>query len=178
MWTTRYPPFWRWDSYAGAACFHFTAALSFGGLSLHFSPEVLSVEVDQKVSLASMGSREPYITSACWGKANFLQNFPQLESRPYTNNFLRGQKMLFPIRQAEQNRIQSLTFSVLPMKRQLLCQGDAGEQSELSPLQEIEVAISARQFATSLAVSVQLCCEMSLAVKPKQLFFSLLEGYF
>lgn len=118
-----------------------------------------------------MGSREPCVTSACWGKANFLQNFRQLESRPYTNNFLRGQKMLFPIRQVEQNRIQSLAFSVLPMKRQLLCQGDTGEQSELSPLQEIEVAISARQFATSLAASVQLCCEMSLAAKPKQLFF-------
>lgn len=81
------------------------------------------------------------------------------------------------------NRIENWVFSVLQMKRQHLCQGDSGVQlhdklaSVLSPLQEAEVAISERQFATSLAVSVQLHCEMSLVAKPKQVFSSL-EGYF
>lgn len=117
------------NSYPGAACFHFTTALSSCCLSLRFSPEVLIIEIDEKAALAWMDRAcKPYIASACWGKATFIQNFPQLESCPYTNNFLRGQKMLLPIGQVEQNRIQNLVFSVLQMKRQHLCQGDTRVQ--------------------------------------------------
>lgn len=112
------------NSFPGAVCFHFTTALSSCCPNLRFSPEVLITEVFEKAALAWMGRVcEPYIASASWRKANFIQNFPQLGSCLYTNNFPRGQKMLFPIGQVEQNRIQSLVFSVLQMKRQHLCQG-------------------------------------------------------
>lgn len=117
------------NSYPGAACFHFVTALSSCCPNLHFSLEVLIIEVGEKAALAWMDRLcEPYITSACWRKANFIQNFTQLGSCPYTNNFLRGKKMLLPIGQVEQNRIQSLVLSVLQMKRQHLCQGDTRVQ--------------------------------------------------
>lgn len=55
-------------------------------------------------------------------------SFPQLGSCPYTNNFLRGWRRLFPIRQVEQNGISSLAFSVLQIKRHYLCWGDTRVQ--------------------------------------------------
>lgn len=90
------------------------------------------------------------------------------------------------LHQLPESRISVIPIGHVGQKRKLCCRWRGSTSvrghwgavmwwagSALSPLQEAEVAISARQFATSLAVSVQLYCEMSLAAKPKEVFFLL-----
>lgn len=153
------------NSYPGAAAFHFTACLSL--CQSPFQPRGFEHWSRGKRSFGLGKACEPGSTSG-WKPISFRISSSQSlglckqlpESRKFvTPHWASGTEQKTGTSLCCKWRGSTSVKGTVP-RVQFRWVG-----SVLSPLQEAEVAISARQFATSLVVSVQLYCEMSLAAQ-------------
>lgn len=92
------------NSYLGAAGFHFNSALASCCVNLHFSPEVLSIEVKEKAVWLEWAEPVNLTALRALGQSQFHSEFPPAKVLAYANNFLRAENLLLPIGHVEQNR--------------------------------------------------------------------------